>query len=495
MARQTCPGCGASAPEGSNFCPECGRALGSVERPRQAANQGGGWVEFIDRAWDFFASTKVASILIVLIAVGSIAGTLIEQENLYQDWRPPAMYYPVRYGQFWGNLFMRLGLTHAYTSIWYVVLVLMIVVSLIICSLQRLVPLHRTLTRPQVWKLPHFIERQELVYKVEGSLEEMASKLSKRGYKIVRDRECLYADKGRLSRYGPYIIHIGLLIVCFAAFMKAIPSWEQTKDVWIPDGQTVKVPETNFAITNHKFTMELYPNGAPSLFATDASIIQDGQEVLRQTIEVNKPLSFGGWEIYQASWREEPGVARVRVVADLPEKPVVASVDLDLRQPQTEYKLNDRVKMVVSAYYHNFTVDKETQQPTNASFEVKNPVFMVEFDDIQTGKSVGRAALVVFGNGQPVFEGPLYLTVDKVDSRWYTALKLHRDRTTPYMFAGLAVVMLGMVLTFFVFHWQVWVREEQGKLLLGGRAYKNKFGLKQEFKRLFGPPNGEGTAA
>ena len=66
------------------------------------------------------------------------------------------------------------------------------------------------------------------------------------------------------------------------------------------------MPGENFAITNHKFTMEFYDNGMPSLYATDASIIVDGQEVLRRTIEVNKPLSYGGWEIYQASWREEP---------------------------------------------------------------------------------------------------------------------------------------------------------------------------------------------
>jgi cytochrome c biogenesis protein len=495
LARLTCSGCGASAPEGSNFCPDCGAAQGSLERPRTAAATEGGWVEFIDRTWDFFASTKVASTLIVLIAVASTAGTLIEQESLYQDWRPPYLYYPSRYGEFWGNLYMKLGLTHAYSSVWYATIVLMIFISLVICSLHRLIPLYKTLARPQVWKLPHFIQRQEVVHEVGGNLDEMAAKLRKKGYKVLRDRECLYGDKGQISRYGPYIIHIGLLIVCMAAFMKAIPGWEESKDVWVPDGQTVKVPDTNFAITNHKFTMELYPNGAPARFATDASIVQNGQEAVRKTIEVNHPLSFGGWDIYQASWREEPGVAHVKVLGDLPEQPLVGTVDIDLRQPEQEYKLNDRVKMVVTSYYHDFAVDHESQQPTNASFEVKNPVFMVEFFDLETSKSVGRAALAVFGNGQPVYEGPLYLALDKVDTRWFTALKLHRDLTTPYMFGGLAVVMLGMLLTFFVFHWQVWVREEQGRLLLGARSYKNKYGLKQEFKRLLGTSNGEGTVS
>ncbi|MDB4895022.1 MAG: cytochrome biosis protein [Firmicutes bacterium] len=149
--------------------------------------------------------------------------------------------------------------------------------------------------------------------------------------------------------------------------------------------------------------------------------------------------------------------------------------------------------MVVTAYYHDMVIDPQSQQPTNASFDVKNPVFMVEFVDPKTGAKVGRAGLPVLSNAQPVYEGPLFLQVEKVDTRWYSAMKLHRDRTTPYMFLGLSIVMLGMMITFFIFHWQVWVRAEDGKLLLGARAAKNKFGLKQEFKRLLGAPNGEGT--
>jgi cytochrome c biogenesis protein len=480
-------------PEGSNFCPVCGRALGSLERPRPAAAAGGGWIDFIDRSWDFFSSTKVAVVLIVVIAIASATGTLVEQDSLYQDWRPPAMYYPDRYGPFWGNLFMKLGLTHTYSSVWYVTLILLLFINLVIGSLHRLVPLQRMLTHPQIWKLPHFIQRQEVLGESDLSLDEMEAKLTERGFKMHRDRECLYGDKGRLSRYGPYIIHIGLLIVCTAAFLKAVPGWDQSKDVWIPDGQTVKVPETNFALTNHKFTMELYPNGAPARFATDASVMQDGKEMVRKTIEVNHPLAYGDWEIYQASWREEPGTAHVQVIGDVAAKPVLATIAIDLRQPEQEYPINERLKMVVTAYYHDMVVDPQSQQPTNASFEVKNPVFMVEFVDTQTGAGVGRAALPVLAKGQPVYDGPIFLQTEKVDTRWYTAMKLHRDRTTPFMFIGLSIVMLGMAITFFLFHWQVWVRAEDGKLMLGARAYKNKFGLKQEFKRLLGAPNGEGT--
>jgi len=415
---------------------------------------------------------------------------VIEQEGTYPDWRPPHLYYPDRYGEFWGNLLMRLGLTHTFTSAWYVALVMMLFISLVICSLHRLVPLHRSLTKPQVWKLPHFLRKQQVVLEAPGDLAEAEAKLRKAGYRIWRDRECIYAEKGRLSRYGPYILHIGLLVVCLAAFAKALPGSGQSVDVWIPDGQTAKVPGENFAITNHKFTIEFYENGMPSRYATDASIIVDGLEALRQTIEVNKPLAYGGWEIYQASWREEPGVAHLRMVeADTGR--VVATIPFDLRDPATEYAIEGTdLKLVVLTYLHDFILDPETNEPTNASYEVRNPVLFADVREAGGGETVGQIALAMARGQEPVYRGPYYLTLERVESRWYTALKLHQDRTVPYMYAGLAIVFIGMLITFFIYHWQVWVREENGELLIGARAYKNRFALTREMRRLFGASGG-----
>jgi cytochrome c biogenesis protein len=489
LAPARCPGCGAAIADGSHFCPGCGQPLGDKERPRQPG-EGGGWVESIDKAWNFFSSTKVGTVLVGTIAAASVLGSLVEQEHLYQDWRPPHLYYPDRYGEFWGNLYMQLGLTHAYSSVWFATLILMLIISLIVASLHRGVPLYKMLTRPQVWKLPHFLRRQPLFTETEGTLAEVEAKLKKRGYKIIRDRECLYAERGRLSRWGAYTIHVGLLIVCFAAMSKAIPGWNETRDVWVPDGQTVKVPETNFAITNHKFTMELHPNGAPARFATDAAVVQNGEEVVRRTIEVNHPLTYQGWDIYQASWREEPGIAHLKVVTEMGVP--VGDVTLDLRHPETEYKVTDTLKLVVSQYFHDFVLDPESGQPTNASFEVNNPTLLGEFVN-DKGEVLGRVALPVLAKEKVVYQGAFALQVEQVDIRWYTALKLHKDKTVPFMFAGLAIVLLGMYVTFFLFHWQLWVREENGTVLVGARAHKNKFGLKKEIQRLLGSPIGEGT--
>lgn len=513
-----CPECGApvaGAPGEARFCAVCGSALAQAEdfepgsspaeaarraaaRPsgtgaapsvRAGGSSGSAWVDFLDAAWDFFASTRVATVLIFLIAVASIAGSLIEQEDLYMDWRPPELYYPARYGPFWGNLFMRLGLTHAYKSWWFVTLIYLAVISLVVCSLQRLVPLHRALQRPQVDKDENFVRRLRVVAEAPGGvrqLERLEALLRRRGFRVWQGARGLHADRGRLARYGPYIIHIGLIIAAFAATSKVLPGWDVTHDLWIADGETVTIPGTRLALRNEKFTLESYPSGMPKEYRTDAVLLDGGQEVRRAAILVNHPLRYQGWEFYQASWRQEPGVALFRLVESATGKSL-GEVAIDLKDPAPEYGSGTPYRVQVREYYPDFGIDPATQQPTNRSRDIVNPVFFLTFTDVR-GTEVGRQALqVAIAPGQEiplVANGPVYLEQTGLRARWYTGIKAHRDRSVPFMFGALAVIMLGMYVTFFQTHIQLWAVNTGSSLTIGGWSYKNRLALQREVERL-----------
>jgi hypothetical protein len=76
-----------------------------------------------------------------------------------------------------------------------------------------------------------------------------------------------------------------------------------------PDGRTEKkfifehFPEFNKVAGGIRFHYSLMP----SEFLSDLEIRRDGQTVLRKTIEVNKPLHYGGYYFYQASYDRENG--------------------------------------------------------------------------------------------------------------------------------------------------------------------------------------------
>jgi cytochrome c biogenesis protein len=478
-----CPDCRESPlPDTAAYCPSCGHALHDHIRQAQR-RKGSAFLDFLDASWDFFASVKVAAILIALIAVVSIAGTLVEQEGLYQDWRPPYLYYPARYGPTLGPLLMQLGLTHAYTSLWFSALIILCVISLVVCSLHRLIPLHRVLSSPQVYKAVSFIGRQEVTAEAGGTVEEMEATLRRRGYRVYRERDCLHADKGRLGRYGPYVIHIGLLVIAFAAYSKSFPGWDETKNVWLADGETAQVEGAGFALINHGFRMETYPSGMPSRFETDLAIDQNGQEVLRRSVLVNHPVRFDGWEVYQSSFRKELGQATLELHVRGVERPLTRLL-VDLKQPEEQYRLTENLSVVLREYFHDFAVDERTGEPSNASYEIRNPVMLVEF--VEQGRVVGRQALLIAGEEPSYGEGPFELRVAELKERWFTGLTIRRDRTVPFMAAGVGIMMIGMYITFFVFHRQIWVRAEGGRLLVGARTNKNKFGLRQEMRRITG---------
>ncbi|MFO7172726.1 MAG: cytochrome c biogenesis protein ResB [Bacillota bacterium] len=501
MALDRCPDCNATLPEEARYCPACGVPVAPDAPLRRRREEPSPWVQFLDAAWDFFASVRVAVVLIVLIALAAIAGTLVEQEGLYQDWRPPELYYPARYGPLLGRLLMATGLTRTYTSWWFLTLVYLLVISLIVCSLQRLVPLHRALQRPTVEKHLGFLLRQPVQARLpaqgEDPLAPLAETLRRRGYRVWREGKGLHADRGRLGRYGPYVIHIGLIICALAAGAKALPGVDVTHDLWIENGQTVALPGTRLAIRNNRFTMETYPNGMPRLFQTQATLLEDGREVLHHNIEVNKPLVYGPWwgpwEIYQASWREEPGIAHLELVTG---DRVLGKVDLDLKSPAREYPVTPEVRVVVERYFHDFELDPATGQPVNRSREIANPVFLLRFVG-PDGQELGRQALNVAiqpgVEARSVAEGPYALRQVGISSRWYTGLRARRDLTVPYMYGGLGVVMVGMYITFFIFHRQIWALDLGTEVVLGARTNKDRWGLQQEVRRIARALGGELT--
>lgn len=488
-----CTACQGPLSEVAKFCPRCGAPPGGKARSKAALAQATAppvtaWGQFLDDTWDFFASVKVAVVLIALLVVGAAVGSLVEQENLYQDWRPPELYYPMRYPT-WGLTFMKLGLTHAYKSAWFFAIIFLCCTSLIICSLQRLIPLHRALNHPRpdlpagaIRSLPEHVTAGAPA----GGGAAVEALLKKKGYRLTRGKTgSLYGERGRLGRYGPYIIHIGLLLCAAAAFTKFIPGWDVEQGMWVADGETVKVPSASFAIRSDGFTAGYYPDGRPKMFQTEARVVDNGQEVLKHTIKVNDPLSYQGYEFYQTTFKSEPGVAKVNILKTAPGGPAgdqVGSLELDLKSPAPQYQVLPGVHVVVNDYFPDFGVDP-SGKPVSKSRDIKNPVFLLTWQD-DAGKILGRQALFVAKGAEVVADGPYRLQLTDIVDRHYTGLKLHKDRSFPFMIAGISIVFGGMLITFFLYHRQVWARLEGDRLILGGRTNKFPLGLRSELKQM-----------
>src|SRR5690606_7660768 len=124
--------------------------------------------------------------------------------------------------------------------------------------------------RPFHAELPTELDAAEATGIVAGQLRRLRYHVWQAG------TEAVYADKGRWGRYGPYVTHIGLMLLLLATLGMAIPGWYHDEFFWVAEGESVRVPHTDFILRNDGFRVEFHPDGRPSLFETRAVILVNG---------------------------------------------------------------------------------------------------------------------------------------------------------------------------------------------------------------------------
>src|SRR5699024_9087788 len=121
--------------------------------------------------------------------------------------RDPAIFYESQYGLF-GKIYYQLGFYELYSSWWYMILIALIGISLVICSLDRFVPLYRALNMQKAKRHGNFVTRKRLISEskaiTEHEKEKIVSGLKKKKYKVTEEDGHILAEKGRFSRWGPY---------------------------------------------------------------------------------------------------------------------------------------------------------------------------------------------------------------------------------------------------------------------------------------------------
>src|SRR5690625_3200391 len=235
--------CGHVNPEGTVLCEACGKPVEGNEhidgndkrkllnmrydgsaRRSQTYNR-----TFVDKIWNFFSSVKNGLILIVIALIASGLGTIFPQEMFIPaeaENRDPAVFYEAWYG-LPGKIYYQLGFHELYSSWWYMILIALIGISLVICSLDRFVPLYRALKIQQPKRHNTLFSRQRLFSKTlivsDKDKKTIIDNLKNQRYRIDEKNGNVLAEKNRFSCWGPYVNHIGLIFILTAALLRTTP--------------------------------------------------------------------------------------------------------------------------------------------------------------------------------------------------------------------------------------------------------------------------------
>lgn len=526
--------CGHQNHPGTVLCESCGKPLFDTQGAEPLEMKYDGVARrsqkqqpnVLDRVWNFFSSVKIAIYLIVVTLLAAALGTVYPQENTFIN-LDPSTYYKATYGTL-GHLYYLLGLSHTYETWWFIGLLAMIGTSLVVCSLDRVLPLYRALNKQQTRKHSGFILRQKVSY--AGQLPEeaqaqpqdwargLAQKLRKRGYKVRFDEEgtALLAEKHRFSRWGPYVNHIGLIIFLLAVVMRSLPGWHMDQYLGFPEGQTVRIPETPYYLKNEKFTVEYYTEqemskefaskgkAVPKIYETKAILYEcangcddpsqepDLKEVHREDIIVNKPLTYKGLLAFQFDYKEAPMLVTVRpVLKNRQTGETFGKLDLSMTNPKTVFTAGD-YQLQLKGYFPDFGLD-EKGQPVTKSKDPNAPafIFLIHGPDLapngeaylyfprQIDKEQFRQDEI---NGS--IGAKLDLSVGSMDdvdiSNYISYLNIRMDRAMPFIWTGAAISMIGLIMGFYWQHRRIWMRLDGTELSLGAHTNKNWFGLRKE---------------
>jgi len=307
---------------------------------------------------ELFSSMRFAISLLTLIAIASIIGTVLQQNQ-------PMPNYVNQFGPFWFEVFGKLGLYAVYSAWWFLLIMGFLVLSTSLCiarngpKMLKDVSSWRDNVREQSLRNFHHKVEWTVATPVAGMAQQLAQRIGANGYKVKlveKDGATLIAaKKGAANKLGYIFAHSAIVIICLGGLLDSdlpirfqqwfydktpfagngvisqipaehrlglgnptfrgntlIPEGASSSTAIIPQQNGVMIQDLPFTIQLKRFVIDYYSTGMPKLFASDV-IVRDNAtgKDFSATIKVNEPLIYNGIAVYQSSF--EDGGSKLRL--------------------------------------------------------------------------------------------------------------------------------------------------------------------------------------
>jgi len=208
------------------------------------------------------------------------------------------------------DVFERLGLFRVFSAPWFTFLLTLLVVSIVVCTLDRTPRLWRSVHRVNVVQPPVFYdlrrpERARFDGTDDASGRQLRETLRGRRYRLreVEDGgiRYVYGDRNQYFKMATLLTHLGLILFLAGGAVTTALGFETV--VFVGEGQTAPVQAVgtpdNLLVKNIHFEAPTDSEGRFIDFRTDLAVYQNGREIARKTIRVNDPLAVSGFVFHQ----------------------------------------------------------------------------------------------------------------------------------------------------------------------------------------------------
>jgi len=433
-----------------------------------------------------------------VLAVAGLIGTMVRQIPAYALRNNPVGYAAeladlhLRYdpitiltanvGPALVGLFEALGLFRIFTAPWFTFLLTLLVVSIVVCTLDRLPRLWRGVREVRPVQPAAFFDLalpQRAAFKaVEASDDELAEALRGRRFKVrhvvvdgaavegdeagggdaggddaeggdsVGGERHIYGDRNQYFKMTTLLTHLGLILFLAGGAVTGVFGYETV--IFVGEGQTAPVQPVgtpgNLLVKNFGFEAPRRPDGSFADFRTDLAVYRDGRQVARKTIRVNDPLEVDGFVFHQNTF----GAAETLDVRDGSGRLVwhgpVLMDDQVLGKPQGFLALPG------SPYGIFVVLDRDaagagrlTLVGTDGSIDAKGDLVPVFADQLALG-----------GTSDPTRTAGY--TVTWTEAGAFTGIVTRKDPGQPLIWVAYLCLISGLVFSFYFPRRRAWLR-------------------------------------
>lgn len=193
-------------------------------------------------------------VVFLIWAAATTIGTVVDQNQ------PPEHYYD-KYPNAVANLVLRLHLTGVFHSVPYISLVVLLLVSMSVCTFRRVIP--KRFPKDRAVPLQNFGLHDEAVAGCDqvAAAAQVRSFLNSRGFKVrsqtIDGADWFFADKQKWARYGVLVAHVGFAVIAFGVFLGWLRGY--SGQLMIFKGQTAAIPQAPLRLTLDDFGATFVP--------------------------------------------------------------------------------------------------------------------------------------------------------------------------------------------------------------------------------------------
>jgi cytochrome c biogenesis protein len=202
-------------------------------------------------------------------------------------------------------------------------------------------------------------------------------------------------------------------------------------------------------------------------YTSHLTILENGKEVLKKTVQVNHPLHYKGLAFYQSNY----GTAH----------DITLGIQLRNKKEMAVFKAPEGVTVPVPNSNIFIRVLKYASQVHNFGEGVQ----VVLFKPNQEPQPFWL--LKNFPKLDERRGGEFTLTLEGITSKDYTGLQVTKDPGVWVVWIGCGLMIFGLIVSFFFSHQRVWVRIPKspgGEIVLASSTNKNRMGFEKTFGQL-----------